>query len=294
MAERGVIRKVVQAVWGALTNSYIPGFMPGKPEIYKGGLKRFCVPGMNCYSCPGALGACPIGALQSVFDGRNRRFAFYVAGYLAFIGLLVGRFICGWLCLFGLIQELLYCIPTPKIRIPEKPDRYLRYLKYVILLVPVFLLPFLIRDSLGMGDPYFCKYICPVGTLAGIPLILLNDGLSAALGLLFEWKLMLLILCILASVFIYRPFCRYICPLGAFYSLFQKVSLLRIRLDREACNGCGLCAKKCRMKVDPSRDPNSPECIRCGECIDSCPQKALSFNCTGRVKKKQGQEKQVL
>ncbi|MBR1876361.1 MAG: 4Fe-4S binding protein, partial [Lachnospiraceae bacterium] len=134
MAEKkGALRKIIQAGWGILTNAYVKGFLPGGPPIYKGKLKQICVPGMNCYSCPGALGACPIGSMQALFDGRQRRFAFYVTGYLAFIGLIAGRFICGWLCLFGLIQELLYKIPTPKLKIPKKIDRPLRYLKYLCL-----------------------------------------------------------------------------------------------------------------------------------------------------------------
>ncbi len=101
------VRKLVQAGWGLLSNGYVKGFLPGGPSIYTGPLKRFCVPGLNCYSCPGALGACPIGALQSALTARRRRFPFYVLGWLAAIGLLVGRFVCGWLCLFGLLQELL-------------------------------------------------------------------------------------------------------------------------------------------------------------------------------------------
>ena len=130
MAEhRGALRKTVQAGWGILTNAYVRGFLPGPPAIYQGKLKRICVPGMNCYSCPGALGSCPIGAMQAVFSSRRRGIGAYVIGYLALIGLLVGRFICGWLCLFGLIQELLYKIPTPKLTVPERADRALRYLK---------------------------------------------------------------------------------------------------------------------------------------------------------------------
>ena len=92
------LRKCIQAGWGILTNAYMKGFLPGAPYIYGGNLKQVCVPGMNCYSCPGALGSCPIGSMQAVFDGRQREFAFYVVGYLALIGLVVGRFICGWLC----------------------------------------------------------------------------------------------------------------------------------------------------------------------------------------------------
>lgn len=272
------LRKVVQAGWGILTNAYVGGFLPGNPMIYQGPLKQLCVPGMNCYSCPGALGSCPIGSMQAIFDGRTRGIAAYVIGYLAIIGLLVGRFICGWLCLFGLIQELLYKIPTPKLTVPQKPDQILRYLKYLILLVLVFLLPFFYRSRYGVGEPFFCKYICPVGTLeGGVPLVLLNSMLRGALGWLFRWKVLLLVLCVAASIFIYRPFCKYICPLGAFYGLFQKVSLIRMRVDREACVDCGTCAKTCKMNVDPHTTPNSSECIRCGTCTKACPVHALAM-----------------
>ncbi len=289
MADNGlkkhkIIRKGIQAGWGILTNGYFKGFLTA--SIYKGPLKNFCIPGMNCYSCPGALGACPIGAMQSIFDGRKRKFAFYVVGYLAAIGLLVGRLICGWLCLFGLIEELLYMIPTPKIRIPEKADRPLRYLKYVFLFLFVFALPFFYRTSLGTGDPFFCKYICPVGTLeAGIPLVILDKSIRSALGALFNWKLTILIACILASIFVYRPFCKYMCPLGAFYSLFQKVSLLKMSFDENACVNCGTCARTCKMNVNPIKSPNSAECIRCGECVKACPKSALKFSIIEKKKK---------
>ncbi len=275
------IRKTVQGAWGFISNANLKGFVKGR--IYSGPLKNFCVPGMNCYSCPGALGACPIGAMQSVFDARHRKFSFYVVGYLAAIGLLVGRFICGWLCLFGLIQELLYKIPVPKLKVPEKADQLLRYLKYAVLLILVFALPFFWRSAMGAGDPFFCKYVCPVGTLeGGIPLVLLNKSLRSALGALFGWKFILLIICILSSVFIYRPFCKYICPLGAFYALFQRVSLLRMAFSENECVNCGECSKICKMNVDPSKKPNSAECIRCGECIKACPKNALKFSCGRR------------
>lgn len=272
------LRKLVQAAWGLLSNSYIKGFLPGGPAIYDGPLKRFCVPGMNCYSCPGALGACPIGALQSALNARDRKFPSYVLGYMAAAGLLAGRFICGWLCLFGLVQELLYKVPIPKLKIPDKVDRAMRYLKYVVLAVLVIGLPLFYRSEYGAGVPFFCKYLCPVGTLeGGVPLVLLNDGLRSALGWLFRWKMLILALCLGACMFIYRPFCKYICPLGAFYALFQKISIVRMKADEHACTGCGACSRVCAMGVDPVRDPNSAECIRCGECMDACPAKALSF-----------------
>ena len=271
-----LLRKAVQLGWGLLTNAHITGFVKG--TIYQGPLKNFCVPGMNCYSCPGALGACPIGAMQSLFDARRRKFAFSVVGYLAALGLLVGRFICGWLCLFGLIQELLYKIPLPKLKVPKKIDRVLRYLKYAVLLILVFLLPFFWRSELGVGEPFFCKYLCPVGTLeGGVPLVLLQEQLKSAAGFRFRWKFALMALVLLSSVYIHRPFCKYLCPLGAFYALFQKVSVLRLKLDGEKCVSCGKCEKTCPMDVAVTRDPNSAECIRCGACVRACPAGALRF-----------------
>ena len=257
-----------------LTNANLPGFLKGK--IYHGELKTVCVPGMNCYSCPGAVGACPIGAMQAVLGSRKYNFSFYVVGFLCLLGVLFGRFICAWLCVFGLIQDLLYKIPTPKLKVNQKADHILRYLKYVILAVFVLLLPTVLVDEFGMSPPYFCKYICPVGTLeGGIPLVLLNKSLQNTIGFLFEWKIFLMAVILIGSIFIYRPFCKYICPLGAFYSLFNKISFIKIRVDENKCTNCGSCAKKCKMGVDVHKTPNSAECIRCGGCVDACPQNAL-------------------
>lgn len=278
------LRKAVQTIWGVVSNGYVAGWLPGPPAIYQGPLKRLCVPGMNCYSCPGALGSCPIGSLQSILDGRTRRFPAYVLGFLAAVGLFVGRLICGWLCLFGLIQELLYMIPTPKLQVPERVDRPLRYLKYVMLAVFVIALPCLYRSEFGIGEPFFCEYVCPVGTLeGGIPLVLLDETMRGALGWLFRWKFALMVLCLVSSVFIYRPFCKYVCPLGAFYSLFQKVSLVRMRVHTTTCVGCGTCARTCKMGVDPTRDANSAECIRCGACVSACPVRAISIGIAPKV-----------
>ena len=268
-------RHGVQALWALLTNSYLLGFAQGK--IYKGKLKNLCVPGLNCYSCPGALGACPIGAMQAVIGNWNFKFAFYVAGFLMFVGALMGRFVCGWLCPFGLIQDLLNKIPFPKKIGTFKGDKLLRKLKYVIFAVFVILLPLVLVDVLGQGAPYFCKLICPAGTLeGGIPLVLLNKSMRSALGVLYAWKNALLLITVILSILIYRPFCKYICPLGAVYSVFNPVSVFRYRVDKEKCTDCGACAKACKMQGDPVTNANHPECIRCGACKKACPVKAIS------------------
>ena len=268
-------RHGVQALWALLSNSYLLGFAQGK--IYKGKLKSLCVPGLNCYSCPGALGACPIGAMQAVIGSWNFKFAFYVAGFLMFVGALMGRFVCGWLCPFGLIQDLLNKIPFPKKIGTFKGDKLLRKLKYVIFAVFVILLPLVLVDVLGQGAPYFCKLICPAGTLeGGVPLVLMNKSMQSALGVLYAWKNALLFITVILSILIYRPFCKYICPLGAVYSVFNPVSVFRYRVDKEKCTNCGACAKACKMQVDPVKNANHPECIRCGACKNACPVKAIS------------------
>lgn len=276
-------RHRVQALWALLSNSYLAGFAKGR--IYRGPLKNLCVPGLNCYSCPGALGSCPIGALQAVIGSWNFKFAFYVSGFLIFIGALLGRFACGWLCPFGLIQDLLHKIPFPVKKGSFRGDRILRKLKYIILVLFVLLLPLCLTDVLGQGAPYFCKFICPAGTLeGGIPLVLLNKSIRSAVGWLYAWKNALLLLTVLLAVIIYRPFCKYICPLGAIYSLFNPISVFRYHTDREKCTGCGACARACEMQVNPVENSNHAECIRCGKCIKVCKENAISYRKPAHIK----------
>lgn len=265
----------IQAAATLLTNIHLPNFIKG--GIYQGKGKAVCVPGLNCYSCPGAAGACPIGSFQAVVGSSKFRFSYYITGFLILLGVLLGRFICGFLCPFGWLQELLHKIPTKKLS--TKKLKPLTYLKYVILLLAVVLLPAIVVNDLGMGDPFFCKYICPQGVLEGaIPLAAVNEGIRSALGSLFNWKLAILIVVVILSILFYRPFCKWICPLGAFYALMNKVSLLGIKVDEHKCVSCGKCARVCKMDVDVTKTPNHTECIRCGKCITACPTDAIKFN----------------
>lgn len=274
LAKISKIRLVVQAGFAAISNGYIKGFAKGR--IFEGEAKYLCVPGLNCYSCPGALGACPIGSLQATLNSREYRVSLYVFGLLVIFGTFLGRFVCGFLCPFGLIQDLLYKIPFFK-KISSLPgEKFLRYFRFVILAVFVIILPMFVSDITGLGQPWFCKFICPAGTLeGGIPLVLLNKPLRSAAGFLFKWKVLILIITIISSIIIYRPFCRYICPLGAIYGIFNKVSFYRFKVDETKCTKCGACQKVCKLNIKLYENPNSMDCIRCGECKSACPKKAI-------------------
>ena len=276
---RNNVRHVFQSFWFLLTNSFFEGFKTGK--IYGGKWKQLCVPGMNCYSCPGAKGSCPIGALQAVIGSPKFKFSYYVVGFLFFVGALIGRGVCGYLCPFGLVQDLLHKIPFVKKIETFKGDKALRKAKYLILLVFVILLPLFLVDIIGQGAPYFCKLICPVGMLeGGIPLVWMNTSMRGAVGFLYAWKGLILLLTILLSIIIYRPFCKYVCPLGAIYSLFNSVSFFRYTLDHQKCIHCGRCKAVCEMQCDPVQNCNDLECIRCGKCKNACPVDAIACGVT--------------
>ncbi len=276
-------RWLIQAGATLLSNIHLPNLLKGR--IYQGKGKAVCVPGLNCYSCPAASGACPIGSFQAVVGSSKFSFSYYITGFLILIGVLLGRFICGFLCPFGWLQELLHKIPTKKLS--TKKLKPLTYIKYAVLLFAVGLLPMLITNDVGMGDPFFCKYLCPHGVLEGaIPLAAIDSGIRAALGTLFSWKFGILITVIVLSVLFYRPFCKWLCPLGAFYALLNKVSLFGMKVDKHKCISCGKCAKVCKMDVDVTKTPDHTECIRCGKCIRACPVEAVSF-CYGFGKGKE-------
>lgn len=265
-------RKLIQLYCALLFNANLKGFATG--NVYQGNTKQFCAPGINCYSCPGAVAACPLGSLQGSFSA-DRSTLYYMCGILLLYCVLFGRMICGWLCPFGYIQELLYQIKTPKLK-KSPVTRILSYLKYVILVVFVLIVPvtYAFRDT---PLPAFCKYICPAGTLEGGLGLLsnkVNESYFSMLGPLFTWKFLLLISIVVGSVFAFRLFCRFICPLGALYGLFNRISIFGVKVVQERCVDCSLCVSHCKLDIKHVGDQ---ECINCGECIDVCPTNAIQW-----------------
>ncbi len=271
-------RRLIQLYAALLYNAHAKGFIKG--EIYTGNMKAVCVPGLNCYSCPGAVGACPLGSLQNALATSGKRAPYYVLGILLLFGIMLGRTICGYLCPIGFLQEMLHKIPAPKIK-KSRVTRALSYLKYVILAVFVVVIPL----WYGLKDyplPAFCKYICPAGTLQGAVGLLAhpnNADKYSMLGALFANKMLILLAVLLLCVFMYRAFCRFLCPLGAIYGLFARVAIVGVRVEKSACVHCGRCVHNCKMDVKRVGDH---ECIQCGECINDCPTNAISLK-AGRI-----------
>ena len=265
-------RKLIQVAAFGFTNCHAGNFITGK--LYQGKFKQFCTPGLNCYSCPAATVSCPIGSLLAVTGRMDLKVSFYVWGFLLAIGALAGRAVCGFICPFGLLQDLLGAIPIRKFRLPKM----LTYVKYALLGVFVVAVPTVLIFATGKSAPLFCKYICPAGTLEGaVPLLLTHESLRESAGVLFWIKFSILILVIAGCLFVRRFFCKILCPLGAIYGLLNKVSLYHITVDKKKCINCGKCADACMMDVDPVKYPRSAECIRCGACRAICPKGAITI-----------------
>lgn len=271
----GRFRLWVQILYTILTNGYLYGYMNGK--IYKGPLKYTCVPGLNCYSCPGAIASCPLGALQNALNERQLQIPFGVLGFFFIFGSILGRFVCGWLCPFGLVQDLLYKIPFIQKRKQLPGHRFLKYGKYFVLFGLVIIgSVFLFTGFVKV--PAFCKYLCPSGTFFGaLPLLGVNESLRSQAGGLFYWKLGVLLVLLLMSVMIYRPFCQYLCPLGAIYGWFNRFSLVQLQWKKEACTSCMTCKKVCPVNLSPEQISISAECIRCGKCAEACPANCIRW-----------------
>lgn len=263
-------RKIIQLASAILYNSNFSGFKNAK--IYQGSIKNLCVPGLNCYSCPGAIASCPLGSFQNYIVNRKglsgliNRFPFYILGLIILFGVVFGRVVCGFLCPFGFIQELIYKIKSPKIK-KNNLTRKFTITKYIILFLFAILFPII------LGNPSFCKFICPAGTIeAGVILVSFNKSLQNSIGFLFNWKVFVASIIIIMSLFMYRFFCRFICPLGAIYSFFNRTAIFRIKINEKTCTHCNACINTCLMDVKKVGDR---ECIECGECIKKCPENAL-------------------
>ena len=238
--------------------------------------KSICLPVLNCHSCPWAVFACPVGVLG--------HFAMWgilplvAVGTIFLLGALFGRVLCGWICPFGFLQDLLYKIPSPKVKVPG----WMVYTKYVLLVGSVLLVPILF----GVNNyAFFCK-LCPAGSLESLLPRALAEGNLTALG--SSWmRIAVMLLILIWAVFSSRSFCKVLCPIGALLAVFNRFSGFSIKYSQGTCADCSLCLKKCPMDVqleDFKRTRGDDvlvapsECILCLTCTKNCHTSGLRFS----------------
>ncbi len=229
-------------------------------------LHTMCTPVFHCYACPLATFACPIGIIANL--AALHIFPFIAVGLLVVVGSVFGTLICGWLCPFGLLQDLAAKVPTPKFDLP----RWTSHFRYVVLIVTVLAIPYFF----GEGHFLFICRICPAGGLeAGVPGMIAQARAGEPVIWPNPIKTTIVVLFLIAIFFIKRPWCRVLCPLGAIFSMFNRASVFFLRLDPTKCTNCKRCHKLCDLGIQPEKSPNDSRCVRCLECT-ACGPKALT------------------
>jgi polyferredoxin len=230
-----------------------------------GSLRKVCLPFFQCHGCELAQFACPVGVLA--YSSAMHVWPFYALGAILIPAALSGRLICGWACPFGLIQEWIHKIPVPgKFLLP----RWTGLGKYLALAGLVVVGPFFVGAGIDQLL-YFCN-ICPAGALeASLPSAL------ATMTWMRTIKIVVLVVALLLMVWTLRPFCTLMCPLGALFSLGNRISFFRLRLKPAECKRCQACKKVCPAEYLVLDDPNPAACIRCLECQSVCPDKKVKL-----------------
>lgn len=227
---------------------------------------------------PSIHALCPFGGLESLYQvfstgsfiSKIFSGTMILFGITLLLAILFRRSFCGLICPFGAIQEFFARIGQKLFKkrfvIPEKIDKPLRYLKYVILFVTVF---YAWKTAGLWMSPYD-----PWSAYAHI-----SEGFESI------WKetsvgFIILIITLVGSLLYDRFFCKYLCPMGALYAIVGKISPYKVERNHDVCVKCGLCNKACPMNIDvmKSKEVTSLECINCQSCVLSCPKSGALEN----------------
>ncbi len=253
-------RRAVQAVsLLALHSSWGPEF------------KWLCNPVLSCHSCALAWFACPLGVFTHY--AAYGVFPFLAVGTVLLLGVLAGRLLCGWVCPFGFLQDLLYKIPTPKFHLPARAA----HVKYVVLALMVIMLPFLLGEQTLLS---FCR-VCPASAIQVTIPNLFATGAWAVSGFTLV-KLLILAAILVGAVLSSRSFCKVFCPIGAMLAPLNFISLWKIKVPSQNCLSCKACIQACPQYGDPRERVSQGipanralDCIVCHECQTICPAEEI-------------------
>lgn len=190
--------------------------------------------------------------------GRSIPILFFsIFTFVAILTIISNKSFCGWTCPIGALQELFYKIPVPKklkTKIPFKLSNSIRFIIFVIFVVLVFTISFSLYQYINAFH---------------------------VLHWTWSWELILPItIAFVGGLFIYRPFCYLVCPLGLATWVLEHISILKVKLNKDACTDCKLCVIKSPCPTVPAildMKRSRPDCHACGVCIEACPEDALQF-----------------
>jgi polyferredoxin len=245
-------------------------------------------------------------ALQ--FALYNAVFPWLALASFLIVGVLIGKSLCGWICPFGFVQDLVGFIKRKQADFSSRTHDSMVYMKYFVLGIALFVsVTFSASKLMGASGGYesaigiFTKApftaLSPAETLFGtVPTMILNfrtalatksvtDALSgiSTLPPLFWIQIFIMAFVLVFAAYIPRGWCRYFCPHGAIMAVLNRFSFLGLRRDPVKCakGGCRLCVSACPMKVPildlPWEKFSDPECIYCMKCADACHEKAIKL-----------------
>ena len=225
-------------------------------------MHTMCSPVFHCYACPLATFACPIGVIAQ-FSALHM-FPFIAIGLLLFVAGTLGSIICGWVCPFGLLQDLAAIVPILRLKIPH----WMGNIRYVMLLGSVILVPYFFGEEHAL---FICR-ICPAGFLEkAVP----DMATAAVQGNPIPWpnaiKFSIIGVFLIAIFVTIRPWCRILCPLGVIFGFFNRFSIFSMKLEDHSCTQCGQCRTLCTYGGKPDKGTNSDNCLRCLECTKCGP-----------------------
>jgi polyferredoxin len=228
--------------------------------------------------------------------------------FIIAITLLFGRVFCNWICPYGTLHQFtgwLFNLLTMKNKIDSNRYREHYAFKYIIL-IAFLVMAALGTLQIGLLDPICLMYrsvatalsplwdsgihlIAPLLSALGlerlVPQLLFAPGVSDRIFVGSYWISVMLLGLVSMNLFVPRFFCRVLCPLGALLGVLSRKALFRINRDVSKCTDCNLCLSRCEGAADPQAALRQSECFSCMNCIDDCPEDALSFTAVRQDKK---------